>query len=104
MPQNNAKSTLPKSILREDAHYSSDPLLANNSANPDKVFKETANQCQENRKQHSADEENNIENDKGNQFGEKVVDSLKHCSVISPKIVLRVSYAEILNQEATVLS
>ena len=104
MSQKSAESTLPKRISREDAHYSSDPLLANNSANPDKVFKETANQRQENRKQHSADEENNIENDKGNRFGEKVVNSLKHCSVINPKIVLRVSYTEILKQETTVLS
>ena len=49
-------------------------------------------------KQHSTDEENNIENDEENQFGEKVIDSEKPCSVISPKNVLRVSYAEILKQ------
>ena len=36
------------------------------------------------------DEENNIENDETNQFGEKIVDSEKHCSVISPNNVLRV--------------
>ena len=47
---------------------------------------------------HNADEEKNIENDEGNQFVEKVVDSEKHCSVISRKNVLRVSYAEILKQ------
>ena len=39
--QNSNGSTLPKSISREDAHYSSDPLLADNFANPDKVTKET---------------------------------------------------------------
>ena len=100
MSQSSAESTLPKSISREDAHYSSDPLLAINSANPDNVFKEIVNQRQENRKQHSADEENNIENDKGNQIGEKFVDSLKYFRVISPKIVLKVLYAEILKQEA----
>ena len=33
--QNSTESTLPKSISRKDAHYSSDPLLCNNSANPD---------------------------------------------------------------------
>ena len=47
---------------------------------------------------NSTDEENNFENDEGNQLGEEVVDSGKHCSVISPKNVLRVSYAEILKQ------
>ena len=46
----------------------------------------------------STDEENNIKNEEGNQFGEKVVDSEKHCSVISPKNALRVSYAGILKQ------
>ena len=35
--QNNTESTLPKKISREDAHSSSDALLANNSANPDIV-------------------------------------------------------------------
>ena len=100
MSQSSAESTLPKSISREDAHYSSDPLLANNSANPDNVFKEIVNQRQENRKQHSSDEENNIENDKGNQIGEKFVDSLKYFRVIGPKIVLKVLYAEILKREA----
>ena len=40
---------------------------------------------------HSTDEENNIENDEGNQFGEKTC-------VISPKNALRVSYAEISKQ------
>ena len=59
---------------------------------------ETVNQRKEDMKQYSRDEENNIENNKGNQFGEKVVDSEKHYSVISPKNVLRVSYAEILKQ------
>ena len=68
--------------------------MANNSANPDIVLNETANQRQED----MTDEENNIENDEGNQFGKKVVDSEKHCSVISPNNVLRVSYAEILKQ------
>ena len=68
------------------------------TANPDKVLNENADQRQEDRKQDSTDEENNIENDEGNQFGEKVVDSGKHCSVISHKNVLRVSYAEILKQ------
>ena len=90
--------TLPKSISRKDAHYSDDPLLANNSANPDKVLNETANQGKEDRKQHSTDKENNTENDEGNQLGEKVVDSGKHFGVINPKNVLRVSYAEILKQ------
>ena len=66
------------------------------TTNPDKVLNETPNQCQEDRKQNSTDEENDIENDEGNQLGEKVVDSGKHCSVISPKNVLRVSYAEVL--------
>ena len=56
------------------------------------------NQRQGNMNKHNADEEKNIENDEGNQFVEKVVDSEKHCSVISPKNVLRVSYAEILKQ------
>ena len=96
--QNSNESTLPKSISREDAHYSSDPLLADNFVNPDKVLNETANQRQEDRKQHSTDEETNIKNYGGNQFGEKVVDSGKHCSVISPNNVLRVLYAEILKQ------
>ena len=37
--------------------------------------------------------------DEGNEFGEKVVDFEKHCSLISsPKYVLRVSYAEVLKQ------
>ena len=72
--------------------------MANNSANPDIVLNENANQRQENGKQNIAGEESNIENDEENQFGEKVVDSWKHCSVISPKNVLRVSYAEILKQ------
>ena len=76
--QNSNESTLPKSISREDAHYSSDPLLADNFVNPDKVLNETANQRQEDRKQHSTDEENNIKNYEENQFGEKVVDSGKH--------------------------
>ena len=62
------------------------------------LLNETLNQRKEDMKQYSADEENNIENNKGNQFGEKVVDYEKHCSVISPKSVLRVSYAEILKQ------
>ena len=97
MSQNSTESTLPKSISREDAHYSCDPLLANNSANLDKVLNETANQRQEDRKQRNTDQKNNNENDKGNQFSD-VVDSGKHCSVISPKNVLRVSYAEILKQ------
>ena len=95
--QNSTESTLPKSISGEGAHYSSDPLLANNSANLNKVLNETANQRQEDRKQRNTDGENHIENDEGNQFSE-VVDSGKHCSVISPKNVLRVSYAEILKQ------
>ena len=82
--QNSTESTLPKRISREDAHSSSDVLLANNSANPEIVLNETANQRQED----IADEENNIETDEGNQFGEKVVDSEKHCSVISPNNVL----------------
>ena len=57
------------------------------------------NQCQEDRKEQSTDEKNNnIGNVEGNQFGEKVVDSGKDCSVISPKNVYRVSYAEILKQ------
>ena len=47
---------------------------------------------------YSADDENNTENDEGNQLGEKLVDSGKHCSVISPKNVLRVLQAEILKQ------
>ena len=68
--------------------------MASNSANPDIVFSETANQRQED----MTDEENNIENDEGNQFGEKVVDSEKDFSVISPNKVLQVSYAEILKQ------
>ena len=67
--------------------------MASNSANPDIVLNETANQRQED----MTDEENNIENDEGNQFGVKVVDSEKH-SVISPNNVLRVSCAEILKQ------
>ena len=82
--QNSTESTLPNRTSREDAHSSSDVLLANNSANPDIVLNETANQRQED----MPDEENNIENDEGNQFGEKVVDSEKHCSVISPNNVL----------------
>ena len=89
--QNSTESTLPKTISREDAQFSSDPVLANNSANPDKVLNETANQRQDDRRQHSTDEENNIKNDEGNQFGEKVVYSGKYCSVISPKNVSRVS-------------
>ena len=48
--QNSTESTLPKSISRKDAHYSGDPLLVSNSANPDKVLNETANQRQEDRK------------------------------------------------------
>ena len=72
--------------------------MANNSAYSNKVLNETANKRQEDRKQHSTDEENNIENDEGNQFGEKAVDYGKHCSVISSKNFLRVSYAEILKQ------
>ena len=96
--QNSTKRNLPKIISRKDAHYSGDPLLANNSTNPDKVLNETVNQHQEDRKQHGTDEENDIENDEGNQLGEKVVDSGKHCSIISPKNVLRVSYVEILKQ------
>ena len=96
--QNSTKSNLPKSISRKNAHCSGYPLLANNSANFDKVLNETANQHQEDRKQHSTDEENDIENDEGNQLDEKVVDSGKHCSIIGPKNVLRVSYAEILKQ------
>ena len=72
--------------------------MANDSANLDKVLNETANQRQEDRKQLSTDEENDIENGEGNQLGEEVVDSGKHCSVISPKNVLRVSYSEILKQ------
>ena len=86
--QNSTESTLPKSISRKDAYYSGNPLLANNSATPDKALNETANQHQEDRKQHSTDEENNIENNEGNQLGEEVVDSGKYCSVISPKNVL----------------
>ena len=61
--------------------------MANNSADPDKVLNETANQRQEDRKQHSTDEQNNIENDELSQFGEKAIDSGKHCSVISTKNV-----------------
>ena len=49
-------------------------------------------------KQHSTDKENNIENDEGNQFGEKIVYSEKHCSIIIPKNDLRVSYVEISKQ------
>ena len=98
MSQNSTESTLPKSISRKDTHYNSDPLLTNSSANPDKVLNETAYQRQEDRKRHSTDEENNIENNKGNQPDEKIVDFGKHCSVISPQNVLRVSYAEILKQ------
>ena len=63
-------------------------------ANTDIVLNETENQRQED----MTDEENNIENDEENQFGVKVVDSEKHCSIISPNNVLRVSYAEILKQ------
>ena len=92
--QNSTESTLPKRTSREDTHSSSDVLLASNSANPDIVLNETANQRQED----MTDEENNIENDETSQFGEKIVDSEKHCSVISPNNVLRVSYAEILKQ------
>ena len=72
--------------------------MANNSTYSNKVLNETTNKRQEDRKQHSTDEENNIENDEGNQFGEKAVDSGKHCSVISSKNFSRVSYAEILKQ------
>ena len=54
--QNSSESNLPKSISCKKAHYSGDPLLANNSANPDKVLHETANQRQEDRNQHSTDE------------------------------------------------
>ena len=85
--QNITEITLTKSISREDAHYSSDALFAN----LDKMLNKTLNQRQEDRKQHSTDEENDIENDKGNQFG------IKTCA-ISPKNVLRVSYAEISKQ------
>ena len=42
--QNSTASTLPKRTSREDAHSSSDVLLASNSANPDIVLNETANQ------------------------------------------------------------
>ena len=63
------------------------------------MLNENANQRQENRKQNIAGEESNIENDEENQFGEKVVDSWKYCRVISPKNVLRVSYAEILKKQ-----
>ena len=69
--QSSTESTLPKRISREDAHSSRDVLLSNNSANPDIVLNETANQRQED----MTDEENNIENG-------KVVDSEKHCSFI----------------------
>ena len=41
--RNCTESTLLKSFCRKDAHYSGDPLLANNSAHPDKVLNETAN-------------------------------------------------------------
>ena len=54
------------------------------------MLNETANQRQEDRKQHSTDEETNIQNDEGNQLSEEVVNSGKQCSVISPKNVLRV--------------
>ena len=40
--------------------------MANNSANPDIVLNENANQRQENRKQNIAGEESNIENDEEN--------------------------------------
>ena len=49
-------------------------------------------------KQHSTHEENNTENDEGNQFGEKIVNSEKHCSVISLKSALRAPYPQILKQ------
>ena len=62
------------------------------------MLNETSKQRQEDWKQFSTDVENNIENDKGNEFREKVVDSGKHCSVIIPKNFSRVSYAEILKQ------
>ena len=39
-------------------------------------------------KQHSTNEENNIENDEGNQFGEKFVDTVKRCSITSPRNIL----------------
>ena len=55
--------------------------MANNSADFHIVLNETANECQEDMKQHSKDKENNIENDEGNLLVEKVVDSEKHCSV-----------------------
>ena len=104
--QNSTESTLPQTISGEDAQYSSDPVLVNNSTNPDKVLNETANQRQGDRRQHSTDEENNIENDEGNQCGEMLVYSGEYCTVISPKNVSRVSYAEIKEaayKEATVL-
>ena len=65
---------MPKRISREDAHSSSDSLLVNNSANLNIALKETANQHQEDMKQHRTHEENNIENDEGNQLDEKLVD------------------------------
>ena len=55
------------------------------------MLNETANQHQEDMKKHSTDEENNIENNRGNQFGEMIVDSGKYCSVISLANVLGVS-------------
>ena len=44
VPQNSTQSNLPKMVSREDTHSSSDALVANISANPDKVLNETANQ------------------------------------------------------------
>ena len=91
LPQNSTESMLPKRISCKDANCSSDALLANHSANLEIVLNETANQHQEDMKKHSTDEENNIENNRGNQFGEMIVDSGKYCSVISLANVLGVS-------------
>ena len=66
MSQNSTQSTLPKRISPKDANSDSYVLMANNSANPDIVLKDTANQRQEDMKQHSTHEENKIENGEGN--------------------------------------
>ena len=64
--QNSTQSTLPKRISPKDANSDSYVLMANNSANPDIVLKDTANQRQEDMKQHSIHEKNKIENGEGN--------------------------------------
>ena len=89
---NSTENVSPKRISRKDAHSSSDSLLANNSANLDIALNETANQHQEDMKQHSTDEENNIGMTKETSYIRRL---LVTSVVTSPKNVLLVSHGEI---------